>query len=228
MSKNELELFLYKNKLNESTLIDILDCLSSKSITYLLRDLSVKKEISKEIGKNDTLYIFTDGACRNNGKKNAKGGYGVYFTDDMECPFYKLNCVKALGEEPTNQKAELLGINKAFRLINDNIELFNKETKKVVVVSDSMYSIKCINEWSKNWVKNNWKTSKGEAVKNDIIIKDTLEKYELLKSRNLYIELKHTFSHTVRPNNKDTLEYILWYGNDKIDKMINSLLDEMN
>lgn len=222
MSRKEFEIFLYKNKLNECTLIDIIDNLSSKSISYLMRDLGGK---TRDTNTSDILYIFTDGGCKNNGKKNCKGGYGIYITDDKESPFYKMNYVELIKDDPTNQKAELLGINKALCILKENIQLLkNTDIKKIVIVSDSMYSIKCIKEWSKTWIKNNWKTSKGEKVKNDTIIKDAIDTLELLRSRDFDIDFKHTFSHTVEPKNRDTLEYVLWRGNDIVDKMINKIL----
>lgn len=222
-SKKEFEIFLYKNKLNELSLIDILDNLSAKTIGYLMRDLDIKV---KKINSCNTLYIFTDGGCKNNGKNNCKGGYGVYFTDNPSSPFYKLNTVELIREQPTNQKAELLAIHKAFCLLNTNIELI-VDISKIVIVTDSMYSIKCVKEWSKSWIKNNWVTSKGEKVKNEDIIKDILSSEETLRkngSRDLQIEFKHIFSHTQEPKNSDSLEYLLWDGNNKIDTMINIVL----
>lgn len=217
MSKKDFQIFLYKNKLNNSTLVDILDNLSNKTIAYLQKDLENKKITLSNDTETNTIYIFTDGSCKNNGKKGAKGGYGVFFTDNTELPFCKLNCVHTLNEEPTNQKAELLGIHKTFQILHANKDLF-LNVQKIIIATDSMYSIKCIKDWSKTWLKNNWKTSKGEIVKNNNIIKEILDMQEFFLNK---IEYKHIFSHLSEPKNKDTIEYILWKGNDTIDKMIN-------
>ena len=33
----------------------------------------------KPLEDNRPIYVYTDGACTNNGKPNAKAGYGVWF-----------------------------------------------------------------------------------------------------------------------------------------------------
>ena len=34
------------------------------------------------------INIFTDGSCKNNGKKNSVGGIGIYFDNDEICIFF--------------------------------------------------------------------------------------------------------------------------------------------
>jgi len=41
----------------------------------------------------------------------------------------------------------------------------------VNIITDSMYTINCINTWISGWKKNNWKSSTGEPVKNQDLIK---------------------------------------------------------
>lgn len=167
-----------------------------------------------------TIFIFTDGGCKGNGKANARGGYGIFFTDKEDSEFYKLNRVFEIPKDqcPTNQKAELLGIDCAIQTIIENPELFNKN--KVCIVSDSMYSIKCITTWSKQWEKSGWKTSKGGEIKNLQIIRKIVDN---IKKLGVNLEFKHVMSHTTKPH-IDSPNFVLWYGNDKIDKMINSIL----
>jgi hypothetical protein len=83
-----------------------------------------------------------------------------------------------------------------------------------------MYSIKCIDTWSRNWVKNNWKNAKGEPVKNKEIIMDILNYKKDIEKENIEINFKHIFSHTKCPEEKDSLQYFLWKGNDIVDKNI--------
>jgi ribonuclease HI len=41
------------------------------------------------------MHIFTDGSCINNGKKNSKGGIGVFFGDnDTKNVSQELTCEK--------------------------------------------------------------------------------------------------------------------------------------
>jgi ribonuclease HI len=228
-SKKDFEIFLYKNKYNTKTLIDFLPQLSSKTINYLLKDLGYQdtaKDTIKDIDTdNNKLYIFSDGGCKSNGKKKSdisSAGYSVFFTDDNTSPFYKFNTTNLLDDEPTNNKAELSAILLIFDIIHDNIELF--KSFEIIICTDSMYSINCIDKWSKNWVKNNWKNAKGESVKNQDIIKNILEKKKYITDHNIKITFNHVFSHLQEPNDKDSLQYKLWYGNKKVDDNINYLL----
>ena len=50
------------------------------------------------------------------------------------------------------------------------------KNKKATIYSDSAYCINILTSWIYSWSKNNWKTSKGETIKNlDIIL--SLYKY---------------------------------------------------
>ncbi len=99
----------------------------------------------------EKLYIFTDGSSKNNGKKNCRASSSIYTGD-----FSKTEIIL---EEPSNQKAELYAIKMALDYICSNYK-----DKKVVIVTDSMYSIKCLTIWYRQWIKNDWKTSNGKKV----------------------------------------------------------------
>ncbi|NBP14409.1 hypothetical protein EBU95_08425 [bacterium] len=218
MSSKDLEILLYKNRLNQMTLIDLLPNLSKTTVTHLLRDLNH----STQPMEDNAVHIFTDGNCKRNGKSGSKGGYAVFFTEDSDSPFYNLNYSAIIAKDPTNQKAELMAMLKVFEILHEHQSLFID--KPIIIVSDSMYSIKCLTEWYKNWVRNDWKTSKGEPVKNDLLIKRIIEIRKTLGPLDKNITFKHIHSHTVCPGNRESKEYFLWYGNDRVDKMINEIL----
>jgi ribonuclease HI len=97
--------------------------------------------------------IYTDGCCINNGKKNARGGIGVYFGENDNRNLSE----KLLGEKQTNNRAELTAVIRALEVTsNSNMKIY----------TDSMYVQKGITNWIKNWEKNNWKTAKGTPVEN--------------------------------------------------------------
>jgi ribonuclease HI len=222
-SRKDFEIFLYKNKLNDIPLVELIPKMSSKTIELLSRDLKETIEtIEMEELKNKVMYVFTDGNCKNNGREKSKGGYGVFYTSDEESPFYELNTARLVVTQPTNQKAELMAIEKLFETMNDHKDMFPSDIT-VVVCTDSMYSINCIEKWSKNWVRNNYKTAKGESVKNAEIIKSILE---LKVKCDCKIEFRHIRSHMSAPASKNSLEYKLWEGNYNVDKMINDLLEK--
>lgn len=45
-----------------------------------------------------------------------------------------------------------------------------KESCEVIIRSDSQYTIDCLSKWYNGWHRNNWKTQKGEDVKNKDLI----------------------------------------------------------
>ena len=175
-----------------------------KRINY---KLYIEKKQEKKKDNEEVEYVFTDGSCINNGKKKSIGGYGVYFGENDN-----RNISKRFSSEEkvTNNKAELKAISEAIKLFNKN--------QSYVIVSDSMYSIKSITMWSKNWIKNNWKTSSGTEVKNKELIKEILKNME-----GKDIIFQHVKSHKKPPKDKNSKEYFYWKGNDIVDKMANNV-----
>lgn len=104
----------------------------------------------KEVMNNDWIDIYTDGACKGN---PGVGGWGVLLRfGDHE----KSLCGGEL--ETTNNRMELMAVIEGLRALS--------RTCQVRVHTDSQYVQKGISEWLKNWKRRNWKTSTGQAVKN--------------------------------------------------------------
>ena len=209
MSNKDFQVFLYKNKLNETKMIDIYTKLSDTTLSCIMKDLTKEtKDSEKEI-----IYIFSDGNCKGNGKIGARGAYSVHFNDEK---YSKFNVTKIVTD-PTNNKCELSGIRKICKILIDNKKLF--ENKKIVIVSDSLYSINSVTLWYHNWLKNDWMTAKKEPVKNKELIEQIINVTNIIP-----VTFKHVNSHTKEPINKNTLEYVLWKGNEIVDTNINKLL----
>lgn len=165
----------------------------------------------------DTLYIFSDGNCKNNGKPNARAAYSIYFANQK---YHYLNKTEII-KDASNNKAELSGILEIFKIINEqNLSM------PIIIISDSMYSINCVtSKWSDNWIKNNWKNSKKQDVKN----KDLIQRILLYKnlSENKYIKFQFIKAHQIEPK-PNTIEHFCWYGNNYVDSEINKLLVKNN
>lgn len=204
------EAFLYKNNLNEKSLINIMDKLSINSINSIMHDF--KKD------KSNIIYAFSDGGCIHAGKNNCKAGYSIYFPE-----FDKFNKTRLISTEPTNNKAELSAIKAIFKTINLNKAIFEKS--EIIICTDSQYSIDCIIKWSDNWIKNGWINSKKETVKNKELIQDILN---LKNSIGIKISFKHVFSHIKEPKDKMSMEYFFWNGNNIVDSNINQLFKIIN
>ena len=125
--------------------------------------------------KKDTFIIYTDGACTNNGQKNPKAGSGIHFSPKNKIKIEDIS-QKLNIEKPTNNKAELTAILIALEICDKN-----NINEKIIIFTDSQYSIKCITLWYSEWVKKNDFKNK----KNIDIIKKI---YHLYKKLNIHLE----------------------------------------
>lgn len=156
---------------------------------FKIRFKDLHLEVNKIIIQNmkpiqiekDTFIIYTDGACTNNGFINAKAGIGIHFSpknkNKLEDISLKLNI-----EKPTNNKAELIAISTALEICkNYNIK------DKIIIFTDSQYSIQCITLWFPDWLKkNDYKNKKNIDILRKI--------YVLYK--NLNIQFQYIKAHT--------------------------------
>ena len=146
-----------------------------------------KQPISKELkfdlndrSLDDLPLVFTDGACSQNGKKNPRAGYGVWW--GMDDP---LNLSCRLPGKQTNNRAEIAAINAALK------QAIEQNYKKIVLCTDSMFVINCICLWSPKWRTNGWKKADGSAVEHK---KEFIEILENLK--HVEVVWKHVRGHT--------------------------------
>jgi len=92
-------------------------------------------------------YVYTDGSCSNNGKTTASAGIGIYFgVNDIR------NVSRKIDGKQTNNTAELRAIIETYALIENDIHL----GKKIAIVSDSEYAIKCVSTYGEKCCKKNW------------------------------------------------------------------------
>jgi ribonuclease HI len=120
------------------------------------------------------IHVYTDGSSLGNGQVGAVGGVGVYFGPQDDRSVFAVvyafstngmnrNISEPLrGTRQTNQRAELTAIARAL----DHVPI----DRSVLIHTDSNYSIKCIEDWSRKWVDNNWKNSSGKDVENRDLI----------------------------------------------------------
>ncbi len=153
------------------------------------------------------MIIYTDGACKNNQNKFIRtAGCGVYFGNNNQ-----LNniSVKLDGPKQTNQVAELT----ACILAIEKIIPINEE---IIIKTDSMYTINCINTWFDGWKKRGWKKADGKPVDNLELIQK-LHNYKTIYN----IKFVHVRAHKAEPS-KDDPNYNDWYGNMMADKLATS------
>ncbi|KAJ1956084.1 hypothetical protein GGI12_005401 [Dipsacomyces acuminosporus] len=104
-------------------------------------------------------------------EQGAKAGVGVYFGK-----LDPRNIAEPLkGERQTNQRAELTAILRAMEKQQEHESASNtSELKSIRIMTDSMYSIKCLTEWFVSWEKNQWKRKTGQPVENVDLVQGCL------------------------------------------------------
>jgi len=165
------------------------------------------------------VYLYTDGAALNNGKKSCRAAWAVFVAVDSP-----LNASGEIFVKPSNQHAELLGCLMALRTIEAET-LPNADWEKARVfdiVTDSLYSINCITKWSKAWARNGYKTKNGKDVKHSKLIKDIVTLLDRLKTKH-HVCFTHVNSHQCKPPLNDK-KYHLWFGNNQADKAARNVL----
>lgn len=102
------------------------------------------------MSKMKHVIIYTDGACRGN---PGPGGWGaILFYGEHE------KILSGAETDTTNNRMELMAAIQALSAM--------KESCRIDIHTDSQYVQKGINEWLRNWKKNNWKTAAKQPVKN--------------------------------------------------------------
>ena len=127
-------------------------------------------------------FVYTDGACKNNGRANAQAGLGVYFGEgDVR------NLSKPVVGKQTNNVAELSAIVEAYHLIQEDLVA----GKKICVVTDSEYVLKCVGSYGVKCERAGWKAKK--PIPNVELLK---EAYLLYKDSG--VKFIHIDAHTGR------------------------------
>lgn len=109
---------------------------------------------------NDTIIIYTDGACTGN---PGKGGYGAVIIDgDRRAELaagYKLT---------TNNRMEMMGAIAALESLKSN--------SQVKLHTDSKYIVDAVTKgWAKKWQANGWRRNKKEMAKNPDLWQELLD-----------------------------------------------------
>jgi ribonuclease HI len=186
----------------------------------------VDTKASNKIKYNTSIKLeaFTDGSAINNGKKNIKGGIGVFFPGDqtnisINCNKYIINHPEYDVKTATNNVAELLAILLAIEVLLPIVKQYEaSQWPPIVIYSDSEYSIKSVTQWAHAWKAAGWKKKhkKAGAIKNLEIIKKIFNYCQTYR-----IKFVHINSHMPEPYPKNTTNWLLWYGNDMADKLAN-------
>ena len=99
---------------------------------------------------NNTIYIYTDGACRGN---PGPGGWGVLLIyQESKKELY------GFSADTTNNIMELTAVIESLKSI--------KRKPPIIITTDSNYVKDGITDWIESWKRNNWRTTNKKPVKN--------------------------------------------------------------
>lgn len=133
---------------NEQILAVYYSLIERKNKPTLNSQSATKEKVMKPI------YIYTDGACRNNQSTANLGAYAykLIYGD-------KIKTFAQVIPNTTNNKMELQAVISALKAIKPTCRHYQIE-----LFTDSMYVVKGATEWGLGWVKNNFKGVKNPEL----------------------------------------------------------------
>lgn len=154
------------------------------------------------------LDIYTDGSCVDNGHIYAKGGLGVFFPNNDHPSLSEAYNTKSLIYPPTNQRCELVAIQKAM-VIHSNYFA----DMKCRIHTDSDYAIRCLITYGEIWKMNGWKKTNGQDVRNVDLLKPMVSLYKKNKDNISLIFVKaHTGAWTTHSLNNNVADALAKRG----------------
>ena len=200
-----LDAYIYKQGANEEDVKEI------KNNVVVNNHLSVSEEKKETI-----MHIFTDGACPNNGKRNANAAWGcLLVSDDGYIVLDRLSGAIPLTESQTNQRAELTALLRGLELAEKQFGRLN-DVKKVQIWSDSEYSINCASVWGPKWKARGWKKQGGDIQHLDLI--------KVLVEKSLLLGFKVEYRWLKGHKGGESQHAFPWIFNHQVDALANSAL----
>ena len=150
-------------------------------------DSDVKKaqELGLDADTNGFAIVYTDGACEANGRSFAKAGIGVYWARG-----HAWNVSEPVeGSKATNNTGEIQAVTRAI------VQAREHGLTKLLVCTDSMFTINCVEKWMSGWKSNGWKTASRKDVKNVRDLKLLDEALQNTPSSVLHVRFKHVSAH---------------------------------
>ena len=145
------------------------------------------------------MNVYIDGACSNNGKPNAKSGYGVYFSENDSRNEYG-----QVDGKQSNNTGELTAFIRSLEILEKDIS----NSTKINVYTDSEYVMKCATTYGAKLEANDWKNSENKIPPNVALVKKARMLYKNAKCVKLHYIEAHT--------NKDDIHSI---GNSHADRL---------
>lgn len=165
------------------------------------------------------IWVFTDGGSASNGGSECTASWAFYVcSETYYCADYGIvPPVDINGEKykSSNNRGELTAIMKALDYLAEKIA--DGAPKKIILISDSMYSINCADIWAAKWMKS---PQLLEGKKNIDIISHIYTTLTNIRAQTT-LEFKHVRSHMPEPVGDG---WFIWKCNDIVDILCNVAL----
>lgn len=117
--------------------------------------------------KGDVYFLYSDGGSYNNGGKDSdKPTFGSVSTIIMKNNKEQIYEYSEARKDVTNNQCELNASLVGLDYLKENVVKKSKEPINVILISDSQYLIKGINEWMDGWIRRGWKNNEGQTTRN--------------------------------------------------------------
>ncbi|EME77467.1 uncharacterized protein MYCFIDRAFT_212709 [Pseudocercospora fijiensis CIRAD86] len=147
---------------------------TEKRISQLQFQAMAQSERSRD---ESSLVVHIDGACRNNGKPNARAAYGVYFGPDS--PF---NCAGLVPSTipQTSTRAEIEALAHALEAVQ---RICNTDFKlcEIKIATDSSFVVDAMARWVEGWIANGGIGARGKRVAHYERLKELHEKLDYME-----------------------------------------------
>lgn len=125
------------------------------------------------------IRIFTDGACSEN---PGPGGWAAVFNSAKKC-----KSIAGNEKSTTNNRMELKAVIESLKAISN---MRGCENHDFELYSDSAYVVNTINNcWLTKWQLNDWKTTKGDDIKNKDLWKELALIWQKMHKQKIKIKI---------------------------------------
>ena len=144
--------------------------------------------------KKTLKIIYCDGSSLGN---PGPGGFAVLALDMERKKVWEYGGAQ---NPSTNNQMELSACLFALKLILKSFE--QTGAKDFELRLDSKYVIQGATEWSKNWIKNNWKSANKKKVLNVELWKPIIDAKNEIDNNDINLKWTHVYGHTGEEHNE--------------------------
>lgn len=179
-----LDAYIYQDRDNDTNVETSSNNVLVHPITVTSLPLPIEQKETMLLSEQiPTTHIFTDGACTNNGKRNANAAWGFIVVDNVGYKVLERGSGPIPKSEPqTNQRAEL-------QALLNGVTAAKQYPGFIKIWSDSQYSINCASVWGKSWQRKGW-TKQGGVIQHLDLVKQLVSATEQMGHRLEYKWLK--------------------------------------